>query len=182
MNAQGTRADAKELRRARLRFAVVFVAVGGALMTLYSFPYAQLGLREDWFRAYLAVYARVTGFVLHLLDGSVRVAGSDIVGRTSLTVAKNCDAMDVNILFAAAVVAFPARWPMRAVGIGAGSALLAAVNVVRIASLYFVAIHWPGAFDVIHAEVWPLAIVGLAVAAFLSWSRWVDAARDARAA
>jgi len=29
-----------DVRRARLRFALVFAATGGALLTLYSFPYA----------------------------------------------------------------------------------------------------------------------------------------------
>jgi exosortase H (IPTLxxWG-CTERM-specific) len=164
-----------DLRRARIRFAAVFAVVGGALLTLYSFPYAEHGVREDLFARYLAVYARMTAFVLRAFDSSVHVAGNDIVGRTSLTVAKNCDAMDVTLLFAAAIVAFPARWSRRLVGIGAGVAALAAVNVLRIASLYFVDLRWPSAFETIHAEVWPLALVALAAGGFLVWSRWAQA-------
>jgi exosortase/archaeosortase family protein len=163
-----------DVRRARLRFAVVFAATGGALLTLYSFPYAEHGVREDWFARYLALYARLAGLVLRVFDSGVRVVGNDIVGRTSLTVAKNCDAMDVTLLFTAAVVAFPAPWRRRLVGIGAGALALTAVNVLRIASLYFVDLRWPSAFETIHAEVWPLAIVVLAAAAFLSWSRWAQ--------
>ena len=164
-----------DVRRARLRFALVFAATGGALLTLYSFPYAQHGVREDWFARYLALYARLAGLVLRIFDSGVRVVGNDIVGRTSLTVAKNCDAMDVTLLFAAAVVAFPAPWRRRLVGIAAGVAALTVVNVLRIASLYFVDLRWPSAFETIHAEVWPLAIVVLAASAFLAWSRWAQA-------
>jgi exosortase H (IPTLxxWG-CTERM-specific) len=164
-----------DVRRARIRFAVVFAVVGGALLTLYSFPYAEHGVREDWFASYLALYARLAGLVLRIFDSGVRVVGNDIVGRTSLTVAKNCDAMDVTLLFAAAVVAFPARWSRRLIGIAAGVAALAIVNVLRIASLYFVGLRWPSAFETIHAEVWPLAIVVLAATAFLAWSRWAQA-------
>jgi hypothetical protein len=102
-----------DLRRARIRFAMVFAVVGGGLLAAYSFPYAQHGVREDWFARYLAVYARLAGGVLRLFDSGVHLVGNDIVGRTSLTVAKNCDAMDVSLLFAAAVVAFPARWSRR---------------------------------------------------------------------
>src|SRR5579872_1426439 len=127
-----------DIRRARLRFAVVFAVVGGVLLTLYSFPYAEHGVREDWFARYLALYARLAGLVLRVFDSGVRVVGNDIVGRTSLTVAKNCDAMDVTLLFAAAVVAFPATWRRRLAGIAAGVAGITAVNVLRIASLYFV--------------------------------------------
>ena len=164
-----------DIRRARLRFAAIFAVVGGVLLTLYSFPYAEHGLREDWFARYLAVYARMAGLVLRLFDPGVHVVGNDIVGRTSLTVAKNCDAMDVTLLFAAAIVAFPARWSRRLVGLAAGFAALTAVNVLRIASLYFVDLRWPSAFETIHAEVWPLAIVALAAAGFLVWSRWAQA-------
>jgi len=168
-----------DVRRARLRFALVFAATGGALLTLYSFPYAQHGVREDWFARYLALYARLAGLVLRIFDSGVRVVGNDIVGRTSLTVAKNCDAMDVTLLFAAAVVAFPAPWRRRLAGIAAGVAALTVVNVLRIASLYFVDLRWHSAFETIHAEVWPLAIVVLAASAFLAWSRWAQRAPGA---
>ncbi len=167
--AQGT-----DIRRARIRFAAVFAVVGGVLLTLYSFPYAEHGVREDWFARYLAFYARLAGGVLRLVDVGVRVVGNDIVGRTSLTVAKNCDAMDVSLLFAAAVVAFPARWSRRLAGLCVGVAALTAVNVLRIASLYFVDLRWPSAFETIHAEVWPLALVAFAAGAFLVWSRWAQ--------
>jgi exosortase/archaeosortase family protein len=162
------------LRRARLRFAGVFVVVGGALLTLYSFPYAEHGLHESWFARYLALYAQLAGLVLHLFDSGVRVVGNDLVGRVSLTVAKNCDAMDVSLLFTAAVVAFPARWSRRLAGIAIGVLILTIVNVLRIASLYYVDLRWPSAFETIHAEVWPLAIVAIAAGAFVVWSRWAQ--------
>jgi exosortase/archaeosortase family protein len=168
-----------DIRRARLRFAAIFAVVGGGLLAIYSFPYAEHGIREDWFSGYLAMYARLAGLVLHAFDPAVRVVGNDVIGRTSLTVAKNCDAMDVTLLFVSALVAFPAPWPRRFAGIGAGVVVLTAVNVLRIISLYYVDLHWRSAFDVIHAEVWPLALVGLAVAAFLWWSRWAQATSNA---
>ncbi len=135
--------DPAETRGRRVRFLVTFAVCGGALLTLYSFPYAEDGLREVWFARYLSAYARLAGAFLHLFDPAVHVVGREIVGRVSLAVAKNCDAMDVNILFVAAVVAFPARWSRRALGVAAGTALLTAVNVVRIASLYHVDVRWP---------------------------------------
>jgi exosortase H (IPTLxxWG-CTERM-specific) len=164
-----------DARRARIRFAVVFILVAGVLLTLYSFPYAEHGVREDWFSRYLALYASVAGSLLGVFDSGVRVVGNDIVGRVTLTVAKNCDAMDVSLLFTAAILAFPARWSRRLVGIVVGVAALTALNVLRIVSLYFVDVRWPAAFELVHAEVWPLAMVVSAVAAFLFWSRWAEA-------
>lgn len=163
--------SSRDIRRARLRFAAVFVAVAGTLLTIYSFPYAEHGLREVGFAWYLGAYARAAGSVIHLVDPTVRVSGSDLVGRTSLTIAKNCDAMDVNLLLIAAMIAFPAPWKRRFVGIVASVGLLSIVNVLRIVTLYQINIHAPRAFEFIHAEVFPLAMVVLAVGAFGVWSR-----------
>jgi hypothetical protein len=43
-----------DLRHVRLRFAAVFAAVAGVALAIYSFPYAEHGLREDWFHRYAA--------------------------------------------------------------------------------------------------------------------------------
>jgi exosortase/archaeosortase family protein len=167
--------DRDELRRRRVRFVATFVVCAGISLALYSFPYAEDGLKERWFIGYLAAYARLTGAVLRLFDSGIHVVGREIVGKVSLTIAKNCDAMDINIVFAAAVVAFPARWRARLIGIGIGSGVLAVVNVLRIASLYGVDAHWPRLFEIVHAEIWPLLLVAIAVVMFLRWSRWAEA-------
>lgn len=165
-------ASARDLRRARIKFALTFGAVAGALLTLYSFPFGEHGVRESFFEWYLAGYARMTGVILRLSDPGVHVVGRDITGAASLTIAKNCDAMDVNILLVAAMLAFPSRWRFRVAGIVGGLVLVLVANVARIFSLYQVGAHWPSAFDVIHAEVWPLALVVLATVVFVIWSRW----------
>ena len=163
---------AKPVRRPQLRFVLVFTAIAGVLLTIYSFPYAEHGLGEGWFTAYLALYARLAGAALRLWDSSVTVNGIELTGRTSLTIAKNCDAMDVNILFGAAVLAFPAAWSRRVFGLVFGIVALIFVNVIRIVSLYIMLVHWHSAFEFAHAEVWPLAFVLIAVLMFLLWSRW----------
>jgi exosortase/archaeosortase family protein len=166
--------ERRELRRRRARFLGTFVLCAGTLLILYSFPYAENGAKERCFIDYLAAYARVTGAVLRLFDSGIRVVGREIVGTVTLTIAKNCDAMDVNIVFAAAVLAFPARWRARLLGVAIGTGVLAIVNILRIASLYGIDARWPGSFEIVHAEVWPLLLVALAVAMFLGWSRWAE--------
>jgi exosortase H (IPTLxxWG-CTERM-specific) len=168
-------ADRSELRRRRVRFVATFLVSAAILLTLYSFPYAEDGLKERWFIGYLGAYARFTGAVLRLFDSGIHVVGRQIVGKVSLTIAKNCDAMDITIVFAAAVVAFPVRWRARLVGIAIGTGVLAVVNVIRIASLYGVDLRWPAMFETVHAEIWPLLLVAIALVMFLRWSRWAEA-------
>jgi exosortase/archaeosortase family protein len=159
-------------RRERLRFALVFALIAGALLTVYSFPYAEHGMREDRFSWYLGAYARLSGSVIRLFDPSAHVAGREVIGRTSLTIAKYCDAMDVNLLLIAAMLACPSPWKRRLVGIVAGVLLLSVVNIGRIVALYQIGVHAPRAFEFVHVELFPLVMVVLAVGVFVVWSRW----------
>jgi exosortase family protein XrtM len=170
----------RDVRGARLRFAVVFALSAGVLLTVYSFPYAEHGMREDLFTWYLGAYARLSGWVIRLFDPSAHVAGTDVIGRTSLTIAKYCDAMDVNLLLIAAMLACPSSWKRRLVGIVAGVLLLSVVNIGRIVALYQIGVHAPGAFEFVHAELFPLLMVVLAVGVFVVWARWSRQLEPAR--
>jgi exosortase/archaeosortase family protein len=167
-----TQVRAPPAKRLALRYVARFVGIAGVLLATYYFPYDPRGLASALLRAYLASYAHLAGAVLALLDPSVHVHGADIVGRYSLTFAMNCDAMDVYILFASALLAFPAGARARALGLAAGLAALVALNVVRIVSLYFVGVYFPRAFEFCHMDAWPMVIVLATCAGFLLWTRW----------
>lgn len=158
----------------RVRFAAGFVLVAGVLFALYTFPYAENGISERWFDAYLAFYARAAGLALHQLDSAVSVSGSDILGRYPLRIVKNCDAIEVHILFASAVLAFPTSWRRRALGLGLGLPALVALNITRICSLYFIGSSAPASFELFHLEVWPLVLVACAALLFLVWANWSE--------
>jgi exosortase/archaeosortase family protein len=157
-------------------FTIKFASIAALGFLLYCFPYASDGGGAAFFDAYLAAYAHVAGAVLGLFEPTVRVAGSVIVGRATMAIVKNCDAMEVIILFGAALVAAGGPWRRAAAALVAGIAALVALNLLRICSLYFFAIHAPGAFDTIHLEVWPLLLVAFSVAEFVVCARWVRAA------
>ncbi len=169
-----------DVRRARLKFALIFAGLGSVLLGLYSFPYGEFGIREWWVERYLEAYARVAGALLRLSDPGVRVIGREVTGRTSLTMVKNCDAMDVTLLLIAAILASPTGWRHRIAGIAACAGLLHIANLARIVSLYHVSVHAPRAFDVVHAEVWPLGLVVLTTSAFVAWHRWAVRLADER--
>jgi exosortase/archaeosortase family protein len=154
------------------RYVVRFALIAGVELALYYFPYDPGGVAAACLRMYLASYARLAGAALSLLDSSVHVHGADIVGRYSLTFAMNCDAMDVYILFSSALLAFPAGARPRVLGLAAGLAALVTLNVLRIVSLYFVGLYFPGAFDFCHMDAWPMVLVIATCAGFLAWIRW----------
>jgi exosortase/archaeosortase family protein len=160
------------LHSQQLSFTLAFLGCAGALSLVYAFPYAQDSAVHAGFTSYLAGYARAAGGVLALFDSSVHVEGATIFGRFSMQIVKDCDAMEVNILFASAVLAFPVTWSRRALGVLLGVVLLAAANLTRIASLYFIGVAAPGAFETAHRDVFPLLLIGVAVVLFATWVRW----------
>jgi exosortase/archaeosortase family protein len=155
--------------------ALLFVAY-----FVFAFPYS--GLPYRLFTGYLHAYAVASAAVLHLFDSQVAVSENDIVGPTSLAIVRGCDGTEVLILFAAAVIASrPHSWRQRAVGVVAGIAALSAANVVRICSLYFIAIRSPSAMQLWHLELWPLILIAIAVALYVGWIRWATTRQEARA-
>jgi exosortase/archaeosortase family protein len=154
--------------------ALLFVAY-----FVFTFPYS--GLPYCLFTGYLHAYAVTSAAVLHLFDSQVAVSENDIVGRTSLAIVRGCDGTEVLILFAAAVIAsWPHSWRQRAVGVVAGSAALSTANVVRICSLYFVAVRSPSAMQLWHLELWPLILIASAIALYVGWIRWATTRQEAR--
>jgi exosortase/archaeosortase family protein len=177
-------------RTSRLSFPVTFALLAGAGFAAYFFPYEQVGVRtEGFFATYLSGYARATGVVLRVLDPGVAVDGSTITGRFSMQIVRSCDAMEANILFLAAALAFPAPPGRKLAAAVAGLAVLVACNVARLCCLYFVGVYAPAHFDFAHYEAWPLLMVAFATLDFLVCARWMTAVArtsptkaDARAA
>jgi exosortase/archaeosortase family protein len=156
-----------------LRFAIGYVVVAAVLFSIYGFPFELFGARSDWLAGYLRMYARLAGGALQLFDNGVVVTGDRIDGRFSLQIVRNCDAIEVNILFASAILAFPAPWLRRLYALAAGLALLVLANVTRICLLYFVGVYRPSWFATAHEEILPLVLIALTALSFLGWARYL---------
>jgi exosortase/archaeosortase family protein len=151
-------------------FVLRFAIAAGIMLALYYFPYEGRAMR-GLLGVYLGVYAKLAGGAVGLFDRSVHVTGTHIVGRMAMDFALSCDAMDVYILFAAATVAFPARWRSRASALLPAFGALILLNVLRIVTLYFIGVYFPSRFELFHMQIWPLIIVVLATGSFLAWAR-----------
>ena len=160
------------------RFAVTYLVLAAALFAIYGFPFELFGARTDWLTPYLAGYARLAGSALSLLDPGVAVTGTRIDGRFSLQIVRNCDAIEVNILFACAVLAFPAPLGRKMLVLGGGLALLVLANVLRICLLYFIGAWFPSWFRVAHEELLPLVLVTAATLLFLGGTRYLSPLRE----
>jgi exosortase/archaeosortase family protein len=150
----------------RTRFALAFAAIAGCLLILYYLPRHDNDRVERWMAEYLRLYARLVGFVVRIFDPNVTVYGNTVAGRFSMQIVKSCDAMEANILFASAILAFPVPWRRKAAALGGGLAALVTLNLFRLVTLYFVGIFAGSAFESMHRDVWPLLMVAFAAVDF----------------
>ncbi len=146
---------------------ITFCVVAGTLLLIYCFPYNELGYSERWFEAFLVGYARLAHVVIRLFDPSALLVGAEIHGRFAVRIIKGCDAMEAKILFVSAVAAFPAAWLRKLKVMVLGVLALTTLNVLRIASLYAAGMAVPSTVEVLHLEVWPFVMVGVATLIFL---------------
>ena len=154
-------------------FLLRFMTLGGAAFGVYAFPFELFGVKQDWLGFYLAAYARLAGAILRLFEGDVVVSGNTIQGRFPLQIVRTCDAAEISILFATAVLAFPAPARSKLLALLVGLPCLVAANLLRICSLYFIGAVRPNWFKVSHEEIWPLVLVAFAAFAFARAARFM---------
>ena len=130
------------------------------------------GAASDRFVAGLQrALAYSTDAVLRLFGQATTVVDTTVQsGHFGITVVTACTGLFATGLFVIAVAAFPTRWRAKAVGAAIGIVGLYAINVIRLVSLYFVGVHWPGILDAVHQLVWQSLLIALAVALWLLWA------------
>ncbi len=125
--------------------------------------------------------ARVTCGILNLLGHRTIVTGTTVSSEAfGITVVTACTGLFTTGLFLIAVVAFPAGWTSRLIGVGLGVGGIFLLNVVRLVSLYYIGVHLPGFLDPVHQLVWQSVLIVFAVALWLLWAgRWAHAPKRA---
>ena len=80
-----------------------------------------------------------------------------------------CNAINVTILLWSAVVAFPASWKMKAIGLAAGSLIIQVLNIVRFISLFYLGQYSMTWFDFAHAYLWESLLMLDTMVIFWLW-------------
>jgi exosortase/archaeosortase family protein len=153
-----------------LRFALTF----GALALLSEVVYYTVALDSQAFRRYLEVLAKISGVILSRFTEDIEVRGTLITGKLfSVEIARGCDAYRICSLLAAAMLAFPARWKAKWIGLGLGMLWLNSLNFVRIVGLYLIGGLFYAEFHRAHVIYFPIFLIAMTVAAWIVWVRWV---------
>jgi exosortase/archaeosortase family protein len=158
--------------RAPFAHALRFALWAALLLALLYAPYPADSLIVQLLAGYVALVARASAALLALGDPGVRLVDEVLItGRFPLQIVLDCTALDVQALYLAAVLSAPLRWSVKLAGALAGCAALSAINLARIALLYWIGVYAPAHFDLLHEDVFTFGLLACACGCFWTFTR-----------
>lgn len=155
-----------------LRFFLVFLAIQASL-----FGIELLGpVQQHVIMPFTGWLADFSAFVVKLFDAKV-IAYDNVIQSTGngfgVAIMPGCNGVEACIILIAAILAFPAPWRMKWVGLAAGIVAVQAVNILRIVSLFYLGqwdMQW---FEFAHLYLWQALIMLDVLVVWLLWVRYL---------
>lgn len=161
-------AAARRPWRREIVFLVVFLALLAASFTLVSWT----PVNDHVIEPFTAGVARVSGATLSLLGQDVSMRGTIIESPSfAVNIRNGCNGVETMLIFLSAVLAFPAPWKARAIGLVFGIVAIQAVNLLRVVALFYTGAYFPAWFDTSHTVIWQSLVI---LAGVLLWILWAD--------
>ena len=154
------------------RFLLLFLVYLGVLFTLELLqPVDQYVILP-----FTAAIAKVSVGIVGMFDANAIAYGKVLESTTNhfaISIERGCNGVEAVIILVAAMLAFPAPWKHRAIGIGLGFVAIQALNLVRIISLFYLG-QWNRTWlDWSRLFLRQALIVLDALVAFLIWLRYL---------
>lgn len=87
----------------------------------------------------------------------------------SLDVRFGCNGLEAVMIYAVAIISFPATWKRRLLGIILGFVVIQIINIIRIVALAYSGIHLKNIFGYIHIYVAQGMMIAVALGIYLLW-------------
>ena len=156
-----------------LRFFLLFLVIQTGLFAAELTPPGQ-ALVTPW----TAILARLSAILVNPFDPHVVAYGKLIQSQSSgfgITVEAGCNAVEACIILIAAILAFPAPWRHKVLGMTIGILAVQGVNVLRIISLFYLGQWRMDAFEFAHLYLWQALIMLDVLVVWLIWIRAMPA-------
>jgi exosortase H (IPTLxxWG-CTERM-specific) len=153
--------------RREIVFLTLFLVLLGGSFTLISVNWVNDHVIEP----FTAGIAQVSGAVLDLIGQNVTMQGTVIRNsRFAVNIRNGCNGVEAMLIFLAAVLAFPASWRSRLLGLGLGILVIQVVNLIRVVALFLTGIYFPKLFDASHTVVWQTLVILSGVLLWIFWA------------
>ena len=155
------------------RFLLLFLTV---LLTLFGVELLQ-PVQDHVVLPWTVFLARGCVALVSLFDGSAMAQGKVLWNPATgfgVSIEPGCNGVEAFIVLCAAVLAFPAGWRQKLMGLGVGFLAIQALNVLRVISLFYLGQWSAAAFQFAHIYLWQALIMLDVLAVWLIWVRQVS--------
>jgi exosortase H (IPTLxxWG-CTERM-specific) len=154
------------------RFFLLFLLVLATLFGVEMLNSVQAAVITPWTNG----LAHMSAWVMTTFDPDVishgRILQSQATGM-GVSIEAGCNGVEAAIILIAAMVAFPAPWKFKLVGMAIGIVAVQAANLLRVISLYYLNIWNKEVFDFAHLYLWQALIMLDVLVVWLLWMRSV---------
>jgi exosortase H (IPTLxxWG-CTERM-specific) len=153
-----------------VRFFLVFLALQALLFGLELTPWVQHWFVVPW----TDTIAAISADLVKVFDPDVIAEGNVLQSaRNGFAVAieAGCNGVEASIVLVAAMLAFPASWPRKLIGLAVGILAVQGLNIIRVISLFYLGQWSLDVFDFAHQYVWQALIMLDVLIVWLFWVR-----------
>ncbi len=155
-----------------IRFLFLFAVIVLVAFTAQLLPFFQVHLVLP----FTSEIASLSAWLMQLFDDNVRSSGKVIWDQASgfaVSIEAGCNGVEAGIVLTAAILAYPATWREKLVGIAIGLLTVQALNLLRIITLFYIGQWNAVVFEWAHLYIWQALIMLDVLLVFLFWLRWL---------
>lgn len=153
-----------------VRFFVLFLLLQGVLFGLELTPWAQ-----EWFVVpWTNTLAAISADIVKVFDPQVIAQGKVLQSAHNgfaVSIEAGCNGVEATIVLLAAILAFPAPWKRKLLGLAIGVVAVQGLNIVRVISLFYLGQWNFSVFEWAHLYVWQALIMLDVMIVWLLWVR-----------
>ena len=162
-------------RRRASWFIVLFLVYLAAGNVLFFVPSVDNGVIQPWTR----VNAKASAAIASALGVETKAVGTEVSsGPARLNIMQGCNGVHALLILLSSILAFPATWSRRWIGVIAGTVAILGINLLRVVNLIVVARYYPDKLELFHIAIWQTLIVLIALMLFLAWGMLVASNRS----
>lgn len=154
-------------KRPETRFLILFLVILGVSFTVVALKPVD----QAFVVPFTTMVATISGQLLVLFGEDMTVNGCQLSSpRFAVTIYNGCNGLITSLIFISGVLAFPARWPAKVLGVLGGLLAIQTINLVRIISLFYIGIYLPDFFNSSHIFIWQSIVILFGVGLWMLWA------------
>jgi exosortase H (IPTLxxWG-CTERM-specific) len=153
-----------------VRFFVWFLVLQAGLFGLELTPWAQRWFVIPW----TTKLAALSASIVTLFDPQVVSNGNVLQNERNgfaVSIEAGCNGVEATIVLVAAILAFPAPWKRKLIGLVIGIVAVQGLNIARVISLFYLGQWNFNVFEWAHLYIWQSLIMLDVMIVWLLWVR-----------